>query len=68
MAAEKQGFCLNSRRWVFLIDINGLPKSCPYRGHEGRNFCYGEAGCAYHEMRPLSKYAQRKIKAIAEMH
>lgn len=56
-------FCWNSRRWVWLFDLNGLPKSCPYKGDQGTVACVGER-CGYYEERPITTYAYRKWKDL----
>jgi hypothetical protein len=59
---EKYPFCLNSRRWVFILDFNGLPKSCPEYGGTHTS-CVGPR-CGYHEERTPTPYILRKMEFL----
>ncbi len=56
----KEGFCLNSRRWLRFIWI--VPRTCPLK-EEQMAKC---ESCGYYKEKPLSKYALNKLKKIKE--
>ncbi len=64
--AEKQEFCLNSRRWIIWMSMDSsIPWSCPYKTSIGSS-CAGEE-CAYHQMREPTTGFKRKEKIIREI-
>ena len=56
-------FCSNSRRWVLVLDMTGLPKSCPRKGYQGNVSCVG-SDCGYYESRKPTKYLKRLLKSL----
>lgn len=53
-----QGFCLNNRQWVVLMDAkNKYPKSCVSKGKD----C---STCRYYEMRSTTAYLERTLDKI----
>jgi len=54
----KQGFCLNSNRWILFM-MFGQPKTCTYP-----NAFKGCEGCGYFERREPTKYFIRKLKEL----
>ena len=56
-------FCLNSKRWITVLFVMNLPKSCP---HETEKDCEYDK-CAYYERREASPYLL-KMRRIMKLY
>jgi len=63
MVPKNDGFCLNSKRWVFMM-LLGTPNNCIARPHDVD--CNRES-CSYYEIRKLTYYAKRKYEVLLSL-
>jgi len=58
---RKEGFCLNSRRWLRFIWI--VPRTCPLKKEQMTN-C---ENCGYYKEKTITKYALNKLEKIRQL-